>query len=98
MTTLMVTEKTFQKTVIAKFKKVGCFVAKMEAVGQCGFPDLLVIYRGVSLYLELKSPKGTGKLSPLQLRMHDELRQAGAWVEVAHDMETIDMLLKKLLG
>lgn len=98
MPTGMITEKTFQKNVMAKFKKAGGFVAKMEAVGQCGFPDLLVILRGRSLYLELKSPKGTGKLSPLQERMHLDLREAGAWVEVAQDMETIDSLLEKLLG
>lgn len=98
MSTGMITEKTFQKTVMAKFKKSGAWVAKIEAVGQRGFPDLLVIYAGRSLYLELKSPKGTGKLSPLQERMQQDLREAGAWVEVASSMETIEILLQKLLG
>ena len=98
MPTGMITEKAFQKSVMAKFKKAGAWVAKMEAVGQRGFPDLLVIYQGKSLYLELKSPKGTGVLSPLQERMQRYLREAGAWVEVAANMETIDLLLAKLLG
>lgn len=93
----MVTEKVFQRNVISRCKKLGCFVAKMEAVGQAGFPDLLIIYQGKSLYLELKSPKGTGKLSALQELMHKELRAAGAWVEVAQDIETVERLLEKLL-
>ena len=93
----MVTEKVFQKSVISRAKKMGCFVAKMEAVGQAGFPDLLIISQGKSLYLELKSPKGTGKLSALQEIMHEEIRAAGGWVEVAQDMETVDRLLKMLL-
>ena len=93
-----VTEKTFQKTVSAKARKLGIFVCKMEAVGQRGFPDLLLMYGGRSLYLELKSPKGTGKLSPLQERMQADMRAVGGWVEVAQDMDTIDSLLQKLIG
>jgi hypothetical protein len=93
-----ITEKSFQKTVILRAKRLGCFVAKMEAVGQAGFPDLLLIYRGRSLYLELKSPKGTGKLSALQVHMHEQLRAAGAWVEVAQDMYRVEELLKELTG
>lgn len=93
----MVTEKVFQRNVISKCKKLGFFVAKMEAVGQSGFPDLLIIGNGKSLYLELKSPKGTGKLSALQEIMHEEIRAAGGWVEVAQNMETVDRLLNLLL-
>jgi hypothetical protein len=92
----MITEKSFQKSVILLAKRLGCFVAKMEAVGQAGFPDLLVIFNGKSLYLELKSPKGTGKLSALQIHMHEQLRKAGAWVEVAQDMKRVEELLKEL--
>jgi hypothetical protein len=104
MPTGMVTEKTFQKTVVSRAKKLAAqrgkflFIAKMEAVGQRGFPDLLLISGGVSLYLELKSPKGTGVLSPLQVRMHQDLVAAGAWVEVGSNLEFIDSLLEKLLG
>ena len=100
----MVTEKTFQKSVAAKIKSAAkvrgfpIFIAKMEAVGQRGFPDLLIVCAGKSLYLELKSPKGTGVLSPLQERMHRDLREAGAWVEVASSMEAIDQLIITLLG
>lgn len=97
MTISNITEKTFQKKVIAEAKKRGIFVCKMEAVGQRGFPDLLLVFNGQSLYLELKSPKGTGKLSPLQERMQAELRKVGGWVENAHSMEQIDILLEKLL-
>ena len=97
MTVVNITEKVFQKAVIAKVRRLGYFVAKMEAVGQSGFPDLLIIGNGKSLYLELKSPKGTGKLSPLQELMHAEMRAAGAWVEVAQDMNRVDELLGMLL-
>lgn len=94
----MVTEKTFQKSVIAKFAKAGVFVCKVEAVGQRGFPDLLLIHNGQSVYLELKSPKGTGVLSPLQSRMQSALTAAGAWVENAQSLEKIDEILEKLLS
>ena len=93
-----ITESTFQKKVVLAAKKRGVFVAKMEAVGQRGFPDLLLVANGRSLYLELKSPKGTGTLSPLQRIMQARLCEAGAWVENAQDMGAVDLLLEKLLS
>jgi len=33
----------------------------------------------------------------LQEIMHEEIRAAGGWVEVAQDMETVDRLLNLLL-
>ena len=60
------------------------------------FPRFTDNLQRKSLYLELKSPKGTGKLSALQIYMHEQLHKAGAWVEIAQDMKRVEELLKEL--
>jgi VRR-NUC domain-containing protein len=46
-----------------------------------GVPDLLLVYSGKIYALELKATKG--RLSPAQIRTHEQMRQAGATVATA---------------
>lgn len=74
-----------------KLKKLaedaGVLFYKMEAKGKRGFPDVLLLANGRSVYIELKSPKGTGKLSALQTRRIEEMKAAGADVRVIDNLE-----------
>lgn len=47
---------------------------------RAGWPDLLVIYAGRTLYVEIKGP--SGRLSPLQVERLKRLKEAGATVAV----------------
>jgi hypothetical protein len=69
---------------------------KLECVGKRGFPDLLLVRAGRMVLVELKSPKGTGKLSKLQEREIERLRGAGADVYVASSKQDIDKIITYL--
>jgi hypothetical protein len=50
-----------------------------------GVPDLLLVYRGQTYGLELKTQGG--RLSPTQIATHEWMRQAGAIVETANGID-----------
>jgi hypothetical protein len=51
---------------------------------RAGVPDLAFVHAGKALFLELKAQDGY--LTPIQRAVHDELRKAGARVEVARSL------------
>jgi hypothetical protein len=59
---------------------------RLKKMGLCtGFPDLMCLYNGRVLFLELKTQKGI--LSNNQDRQHKELQDLGFRVEVVRDVE-----------
>lgn len=52
-----------------------------------GIPDLVVIYGGVTVWFEIKSP--TGRLSADQIAQHAAMREAGARVYVVRSVEDV---------
>jgi hypothetical protein len=91
------TEKLLQRKVMTEAKKRGIFAAKMEAVGQRGFPDLLLLKNGRYVLMELKHPDGTGRLSELQKHMIDVLRGHQAEVHIVHDLSVAIDILESML-
>lgn len=59
---------------------------------KAGWPDLILIWRGRVLAIELKSPRG--QLSPAQLEQHALLRANGVSVVVARSLEDIERALR----
>ena len=57
-----------------------------------GVPDLIIIYRGRVVAIELKAPGGTR--SPAQKLMHARLSAAGALVYTATSIEEVESFLR----
>jgi hypothetical protein len=63
------------------------------AIGQRGFPDLLLIFKGgLVVFVELKTP--TGRLSPKQKRTIKRMKKQGAKVYVIDTLEGFTGLLE----
>ena len=74
-----------------RHKKVA---AKLTATGlTAGVPDLLVIYRGRALFIELKTP--SGRLSMAQRATMNKLTHCGAPVMVCRSLPEVEAALRE---
>ena len=76
-------EAPIQAAIIKRLKAKGWLVAKVIQTTLNGWPDLLAIKDGLTVYIEVKRP-GQG-LSPLQLLRHEQIIDAGGIVYVTDD-------------
>lgn len=60
---------------------------------KAGIPDILTIYQGRVLFLEVKTPKG--RLRPSQKKLIPEIEQAGAGVVVVRSVDDVFHVLKE---
>lgn len=93
----MLTEKGLQQYCVRFAQECGILVYKFSSPSQRGVPDLLLIYEGRTTFIELKSPKGTGRLSPLQKREIAKIRRAGATVYVVSSKEEANQAVAEIL-
>lgn len=93
----MLTESGLQKYCVQMAKKCGILIYKFASPSQRGVPDLLLVYGGHTTYLELKSPSGKGRLSPLQKREHAKLAMVGVHVYVAETKEEVNEVISRIL-
>ncbi len=66
------------------------------AVGQTGFPDVLIAINGYAVFIELKNPNGKGKLSKKQGREISKMKAAGLSVIVLQSREEVDDVIEKI--
>lgn len=67
--------------------------AIMQGLGvRAGLADLCVIWRGFTLFIELKADRGS--LSPEQIEMADRLQRAGAWCYCARSVDDVATILR----
>lgn len=76
------TESGLQAHIVRLCKARGALCYKFESPARRGVPDLLLIYEGRVIFIEVKSPAKTGTLSPLQRHEIKQLRDHGAQVYV----------------
>ena len=70
--------------------------AKLKARGlKPGWPDILIVYRGRLICIELKSPKGVR--SPAQKLIHAQLSAAGALVYTATSLAAVEGFLRVII-
>jgi hypothetical protein len=89
-------ERWYQTRIIAAVKQIfpGSFVRKMSAgvYSESGFPDVLVIYDGRYIGLEVKRPF-LGAPSPLQISTIKEIQKAGGVAAIVRmPEEAVDLV------
>jgi G:T-mismatch repair DNA endonuclease (very short patch repair protein) len=92
----METERDLQLYLKNAAKAAGVYQRKMVAVGHVGFPDILLAHRGRVVFVELKTPKGTGKLSEKQIREIGRLLAVGVEVQVIWQQGEVDELIREI--
>jgi hypothetical protein len=93
----MRTEKHLQAYLRANAKKHQISFFKLECVGRSGFPDVMLAHGGQCLFIELKSPSGTGRVSARQRLILDELTNQGMQTYVIDSREGADRLIAGLI-
>ena len=93
----MKTEKQLQDYIIKECKKRDILCHKLESRTSRGWPDLILMGNGVTIFVEVKSPSGTGELSVLQCRTLADIQDHGGWSEVVADKEEADVLVRAVV-
>jgi Holliday junction resolvase-like predicted endonuclease len=95
----MKTEKQLQAWLVKQCKKLGILTYKFASPSHRGVPDLILIFPGgKTVFVELKSEKGTGRLSELQKRTIERMRVQGAPVYVASTEAEINTIINTYMG
>ena len=77
-------ETGLQSKIMKLARGLGFLAYKIDAAGRRGIPDLLLVVEGAIFFIEVKSPKKTGKISPIQAYRRRELEASGV------DVYTVD--------
>jgi hypothetical protein len=72
----MTPETKFKSWLVAKLRDEGAFVQTIETTTGRGVPDLAVLYRGRTIWLELKASKGSCIIRPEQYVWHRKAHTA----------------------
>ena len=91
----MLTESGLQNYLKRAAKSSGVLYFKLLAVGRTGWPDVFLIKGGRIILVELKSPRGHGRLSARQIYLHKLLTDAGAELYVIDSKKDADTIIGK---
>lgn len=94
----MKTEKALQNYLFRQARAAGVYCRKMAAVGRRGFPDVLLAFGGVVIFVELKTPAGTGHLSAGQVYEIRTLKACGLRVLIIKTKEDVDAVIEELIN
>ncbi len=93
----MTTERALQAWITKTFRNHGMLVYKFASPAHRGVPDLVIISPGgKTIFVEVKNPNGTGRLSPLQTKTIQQMRSIGATVYVINSREAARDVLEAL--
>lgn len=88
---LAMIEKSVEQHLVRRVKALGGLCWKWVSPSQIGVPDRVVVLPGGRVvFVELKRPGG--KLSAIQVKVLDRLREVGAEVQVLSSKEEVDEL------
>lgn len=90
------TEGALQRYTQDACRREGIACYKFASPSRRGVPDLMLIYDGRVVFVELKSPTKTGKLSALQHHELTLLTSHGAEVYVIDSYEDADTIINDL--
>ena len=88
-------ERFIEQKLVARIRREGGLCPKFVSPGSDGWPDRLVLMPGGKFaFVELKAPQG--KLRPIQVQRHAQLRDLGFLVYVINDPAQIPEALELL--
>ena len=88
-------ERFIEQKLVARVKREGGLCPKFVSPGSDGWPDRLVLMPGGKIaFVELKAPQG--RLRPIQVQRHAQLRDLGFLVFTVNDPEQIPEVLELL--
>lgn len=90
----MRTEKQLQNYIRQRALRLGATFDKVESRSRAGFPDCFIARNGGVWLVEVKSPAGTGRVSPHQERCMADLTAHGVNVFVIDSVELADSFLE----
>lgn len=91
---LVNSEKHLEQHFCWKVRQIGGFAVKMNPIGIAGLPDRMVLYKGKTWFIELKTPRG--KVSPVQESMHRRFKMYGHEVRIIRTKEEIIAFIQEL--
>lgn len=77
----------------AECKRLVISFDKLESRSRRGWPDICLIKNGIVVFVELKSPAKTGRLSPLQKACLADIRAHGGLAYTLYAVDQVDLLL-----
>ena len=91
----MVKESVIQRQIIKHLRGMGAWVFNVHGspYQQVGTPDLLVGYKGRFYAMEVKRPGGV--LSPVQVKVIEEIRASGCVASRVESIEEAERLLEE---
>ena len=88
------TEKKFEAHCAKEARKLGILAYKFQSPSNRGVPDMLFIFpSGETIYIEFKSPKGTGKISVLQAKTIEKFNQQKVSVYVIDNVQYFNQVI-----
>lgn len=91
------TEADLEKAFKARAKQYNMLAYKFSSPAKRGVPDMLVIYRGKTFFIEFKSPSnpstGLSELQKIEIR---RMQNSGAWVDVAYDCNDAERIFTEI--
>lgn len=90
----MQTEKDIEKYLKKQITKIGALCYKFTSPGTRGVPDRIVIYKGETVFIEMKRPGGT--LRKDQQKMVKTFNQQGVKIFVLDTKMSVDHFVIKL--
>lgn len=89
-------ESTLEKYLTKKVKDIGGKAVKMVPTFENGIPDRQVLYKGRTIFVELK--KEGGKPAKLQVAFMKELNKHGFETRVIDTKEQVNQLISDLIN
>ena len=88
-------EQAIQKAMI-KYLKTKAYVVKIVSASKSGVPDLLVLYKGKFIALEVKTPDKKNNVSDLQQHNINEIVKNGGLAFVVWELDQVKEIIKGL--
>lgn len=87
-------ESKIEKALTEGAERLGAAVRKLKWIGRDGAPDRVVMFRGWTVWVELKRPGEVPR--PIQENEHRLMRRVGQDVRVIDTLEGVDEFLREL--